>query len=736
MTKELLVYGLVQGVGFRPFVKELALKMQLNGYVYNANGIVIIRIQGDEMALGRFAGRLFDEAPKQADITKIEQKVIEDGQEYKTFEIVFSQKSDRKYELFEIPVDIATCENCMQELFAENNRRYGHPFISCAVCGPRFSIFKEIPYDRERTVMSEFEMCDECEKEYDSVFGIRAFAQTISCKKCGPKLYFNHNEASAAKVAKALRNGRVVAIKDIGGYHFAAFASDSKAVSNLRNIKNREKKPFAVMFSNISEIKEYAYVGEKEEELLLSSQRPIVLLEKRKPFFEGVSDESRYIGAMLPSNPLQLLLLSRISPLVMTSGNLSGEPIITSDEEMYEISEQRDFDVCSNNRKILRCLDDSIQRVVCEKPQLIRRGRGFAPKLCETKGETKANILALGGDLKAAFAMAAGDKILISQHFGDLEDEKIFENYKNEIDEYLRLYDFVPEICVKDMHPGYFSGTIKINGCSLVSVQHHVAHILSVAAENRIEGDYAGFAFDGTGYGPDNAIWGGEIFMVSGKQITRKMHLKYVCVPGGDEAARNASVLAAYYLCGMGIEIPKSLLPDESECAIIKSAVKNQINTVKTSSFGRLFDVVCALLGICDYNEYEGQCACALEDMAAIGKRSVNISPFVFNGENIEFGDMLIDICSLIEKDSSDAMKANLARAFIDRIIEMIQAAAKLLNVKQISVSGGVFTNKLLMEGLLNCPLTVYANGIFPMGDGGIAAGQAEYVKGEYELCV
>lgn len=726
MTYLITVYGLVQGVGFRPYVKRLADSMSLNGTVRNQGGIVGIQFTGDKSTLEAFTKRLYLSLPEGASIERLETVTLPET-EFDGFAIIDSGEEEF-CELPFIPADTATCAECERELFDSADRRFLHPFISCALCGPRYSIIDSVPYDRNRTVMHDFAMCKKCAAEYESPSDRRFYAQTLACHACGPGLFFNGNEGAALdRLTEALANGRIAAIKDIGGYHFACDAQNEEAVRRLRQIKLREAKPFAIMFADEKQLCEYAKVSKEEEALLKSPARPIVLLKKIKEPAPSVCGGLPTIGAMLPGNPVQLLLMKKYKkPLVMTSGNLSGEPIITDDKTAADICAENDMDLLSHNRRILQPLDDSVARVICGRAQLIRRARGYVPEPVDVPDMEAESIIAFGGDLKAVFAIADGKRVIMSQHFGDMEDAAVREAYKSALKHMLALYSFTPKKILCDLHPSYFS-TEEARGAAAElgleapePVQHHLAHIMSVAAEHGITGDFTGIAMDGTGFGTDGAIWGGEIFTVSGQLAKRRFHLQYTDIAGGDNAARDAKLLLKSYLVGAG------LADNERDCALIKRALENGINTFKTSSMGRLFDAVSAMLGICGYNRYEGECAVRLEAAAASAKDGFPLH-FEIDKESgeIKFYRLLADIDGAL---CSGVPVNEIAGGFHTAVVEMLLEAASICGNSRVLVSGGVFMNRLICEELVRrgvaAGFEIFWNEKAPTGDGGVALGQ------------
>ena len=686
MTRRLTFSGIVQGIGFRPCALRLALELGINGQVKNSGGNAELIICANEQALDEFVQRLVS-------IFEIKDYQCEELEDigFDDFKIVHSSK-DNKTPF--ITPDLATCRECEAELHDKNNIRHNHPFISCVNCGPRYTIINTLPYDRENITMADFELCESCKREYTTASDRRCHAQTIACNHCGPTTSIKIEEA-----IDTLLNGEILAIKDIGGYHLACDVNSPDSVKAIRKIKGRDSKPFAVMFSSVDEIEEYCFVNEKERELLLSPARPIVLLEKKKDFDFSVCGDSKYIGAFLPCNPIQIMLLDSISPLVMTSANVSGEPIIIDDDGINKFG----VTVLSHNREILTPLDDSIVKVTANRTQFIRRARGYVPLAIEIDNNARCDTLCLGGDLKSAFAFHRDKYVFLSQHFGDLENVDVQNAFKNNINRFKGLHGFSIDKVVSDKHPAYFSSNLFESD---KAVQHHKAHVASVIAEHRLKGCVLGFAFDGTGYGDDGAVWGSEVIFYNGRKFERKEHLEYVKMLASDEVSKNADLALACYLGGN---------------ELIDKAISSNINTVLSSSMGRLFDAVSALLDIKHYNTYEGECACALEAVASTAKSEFCLTP-TWNPTDI-----------LNQIKAANAPKENIALGFHIMIARLICKAAneyrENFDVNKIALSGGVFNNKLLTEAAI-CMLTeqdfeVYINELVPCGDGGIALGQA-----------
>lgn len=657
---------------------RLANELDIKGEVKNSGGNVTIIAQGNQKALDAFIQRL----DAMFSITESNIEEIDDI-DLNEFRIVHSTNDN---DIPFITPDLATCTECEMELKNEGNRRYGHPFISCVNCGPRYTIINSLPYDRERISMSIFDMCDNCVDEYTKPSDRRCHAQTIACNHCGPRTSISIDDA-----VNVLEND-ILAIKDIGGYHLAC-KCDTDLALKLREIKGREKKPFAVMFKSIEEIEDYCYINDEEYALLTSSARPIVLLEKKRDLPKGICDDSDYIGAFLPCNPIQIMILDRVSPLVMTSANLSGEPIIIDDEIIKKFG----VPVLSHDREILTPLDDSVVQVNNGRVQIIRRARGYVPLAIEI-GKKGKDTLCLGGDLKSSFCIVHNGYAYPSQYFGDLEDEGYLNAFKDNIKRFCALHSFAPEQIACDKHPLYYSTTLYNADKKF---QHHLAHAFSVVAENHNEladKDVLHFVFDGTGYGDDGAIWGGEVFL----NTTRVEHLDYVKMPASDEIAKDADLCLACY---------------DGSNELINKAVENNINVVNSSSMGRLFDAVCSALDIKHYNGYEGECAIALEACAKKANKAFYIVPSLNP----------VDIIQQIK--GANAPREEIALGFHYMLAELMLNITKKYNATKITLSGGCFVNRILLgravELLEENGVKVYINRLVSCGDNGLCLGQA-----------
>lgn len=731
ITQRIKLWGIVQGVGFRPFVAKVADRLGMKGEVLNIGGLVEIAVTDTEARIDAFVEAIENEKPVPAEIVHI-RRTEENYKEYESFTILDSDYGDDEAAM--IPADLAVCPNCLEELYEEGNPRYQHPFISCMVCGPRYTIIDRIPYDRENTTMIDFPMCDFCEDEYTSLEDRRYHAQTISCHDCGPQLELTLQSVSeedsvkttlrGAKVldesAELLKKGEVIAFKSMGGYNLMCDPLNDGTVAKLREIKKREQKPFAVMFRDIKQVREYCYVSESEERLLASSARPILLLEHR-PSDSKEINKSRFIGSFLPSMGAQYMLLDRISPLIVTSANLSSMPIVKDDDEMAALMEKEPLikGMISNERRIQVRVDDSVARVIDGQPQMIRRSKGYAPVPLYVGTKNEGQILAAGSQLKNSFALTKGPFVYVSQFFGDMDSMENQKIYEENVDRMSELFRIKPEMVVCDMHPLYYTTEFADKtGLPVMQVQHHHAHVASVMAEHDLHGPVIGVSFDGTGYGTDGAIWGGEFLLCEGGNFRRMDHLKYVKMLGGDSSMKEAWKSAVSYMNawengyqeeGEGIAVDLTDIMEFAKKrkdrkwqgeALARAALKSGINTITSSSMGRLFDGAAALLGIKDYNDYEGQCAIMLEDAAsAPEKGEANRLARDFHHK---VAAMILDTCVKIRKDTG---------------------------ADQVALTGGVFQNKILMEESLQL---LRENGFKPYynisvspNDGGIALGQA-----------
>lgn len=803
-TWKIIVTGMVQGIGYRPYVARLAEQLGICGQVWNASGVVIIMAAASRTLLDSLIAALKNNPPAGACIEHIYCEELP-YQDFDGFEIVSSAPLGSP--VFEdsvvgatplIPPDLPVCRQCVSELSDPKNRRFRYPFISCTACGPRYSVIHALPYDRCSTTMSVFDMCTGCEQEYTAAFDIRRHAQTIACHDCGPQLAYRrpgtvlaqYGEDALKAAAALIQSGEIVAVKDIGGFHLVVSPYYDSAVQHLRLLKGREKKPFAVMFESVEEISRYCALSDEERELLESDSRPVVLLKRKKctgpvaPFVHAVCSGSPYVGAMLYCNPLQLLLLHACGPLIMTSANISGEPIITDNEKILQWASRWNsgaevkMGVLMHDRNILTPLDDSVVFAAAGKKLFIRRSRGVVPQPVSLQEQPSQydtlplnkTVFAAGGDLKAAFCFAQNGRAYLSQHFGDLQQENIYSVYQETFKRMKKLFGFRPDKFVCDLHPMYLSSAFAADQAAsakedVIKVQHHHAHIASVIAENHLYGRVLGIAFDGTGFGTDGAIWGSEFLWCEQAHYIRAGHLKNVFLPGGDEGAKNTDLSLYGYLTGL---LQNGLLPTSKEYELVKRAIEqlqwldpNQfnivgkamelhINTVCSSSMGRLFDAVSALLDICHFNSYEGEAAMQLEYEAASARMAYPLTISIQRKMDGSWeGDVGMLIIGIIEGLLCGVKKQDLARGFINAVGDFTAAmCSKLMSELQmhqpgqsrtdndvpgvpypIACSGGCFQNRILLERVLvklqEMGYNVFVNEKVPVGDGGIALGQA-----------
>ena len=699
MTFAISIDGVVQGVGFRPFIKNLADEMGVRGFVRNDGGRVYIEAVTDDCE--SFVSAIKSRAPKGSAIVAVEVKRLKWPCGMTDFSI---EKSVNETGGLKMPSpDLAVCEDCLKELYEEGNPRHRNPFISCTHCGPRYSIMRCLPYDRENTAMAAFPMCRLCGSEYTEPSDRRYHAQTVCCNRCGPKL-------------SGIMNGDIAAIKGIGGYHLACLAYDEEAVKRLREVKAREHKPFAVMFESLEALKKHAKVTKAEEALLTSAAAPIVLVKRKKSAIaKNVYGSSPYLGAFLPYTPLQHMILRETGPLVMTSANQSSEPIIISDEAMREFSGVDS--IISHDRDILRRLDDSVVQVVNGKTQFLRRARGYVPlAIPMPKGEF--SLIALGGQEKNTFCLFDKGYAYPSQENGDLGSLAAEEAFRSSVKDMTALFELKPDFALSDWHPVYATTEIAKEWLLAVKIQHHHAHIASVMAEHGLDGPVLGVAFDGTGYAEDGTIWGGEFLLATAGGYERKGHLKAVPFLGGDEAVRDSMKSAWCLMNDAGI-------PFEND--LVKIALKKRINTHLSSSVGRLFDAVSAMLGICTYAEYGGQPAMALENAAAKAKKKAK-EPFAVDIALVD-GQFIGDFAPCLrEIYACDAPVNERAYRFHVTVAQWIVTMCEKIGVKEVALSGGCFQNRLLVElvepELEKRGFRVYRNHLVPPGDEGISLGQ------------
>ena len=721
--------GAVQGVGFRPFVYRLATDMSLPGWVLNSSSGLVVEVEGTCDELKVFEQRIESERPKASVITARESAWLP-VQGFATFEIHHSETDSAKS--VNVLPDLATCDDCRRELFDPANRRYQYPFTNCTNCGPRYTIVVDIPYDRPNTTMREFVLCPACREEYENPANRRFHAQPNACPVCGPKL-----DGTIAETSDALRAGKIVALKGIGGFQLLVDARQPAAVARLRQRKHREEKPFALMMPLLEAAREYCEITPAEQELLESQAAPIVLM-RPKPGTDiawNVAHCSPYLGVMLPYSPLHHLLMRDFPfPLIATSGNSSDEPIaIANDEATTRLKDIADH-FLMHNRPIVRACDDSVVRLTRGRSGILRRARGYAPLGIRVAKELPP-VLAVGGHLKNTVAIAVGNDVFLSQHIGDLETLEARQAFERAIDDLCRLYSFKPEAVVCDLHPDYASTQwAEKSGLPVIRVQHHQAHVAACAAENGVDGPYLGISWDGTGYGLDGAIWGGEFFRVENGQYERVAHLRPFNLPGGDAAVREGWRSAASLLFEVDKEFPieqneqQAGMPHVSpmlrdvgtQLSQVHMMLKQGINTLPTTSVGRLFDAVASISGLAHQNRFEGQAAMLLEN--EIGALQTE------EAYSLDGGDWASLIERVLKDRREEVPVSRIAARFHNALVNWIVEVAGKVGEKQIVLSGGVFQNRYLTERaaavLESSGYKVHMHQRVPPNDGGIALGQ------------
>ncbi|HLI06267.1 MAG TPA: carbamoyltransferase HypF [Ktedonobacteraceae bacterium] len=761
--RRVLVRGIVQGVGFRPFVYGLALRLKLAGFVLNDSNGVTIEIEGASEDLDRFQQALRAEAPPLARIDDVTSEQLEPRNDT-IFTIAHSQAGSERRTL--ISPDTAPCDDCLRELSDPADRRYGYPFINCTNCGPRFTIVQDVPYDRAKTTMRVFPMCPACKAEYEDPLNRRFHAQPNACPTCGPHVYisdwrgeegasFASDTEVIALAARQLASGAVLAIKGLGGYHLACDALNAEAVQRLRCRKHREAKPFALMVPDLATARQLCRVSETEATLLQSHRRPIVLLDQLPdcPVAPGVAPAHTTLGLMLPYTPLHHLLLrafaahaeGRPAALVMTSGNLSEEPIAYRDEDARARLASIADGMLSHNRAIhMRC-DDSVVRVAVGDVQFLRRSRGYTPEPIRLAAPLQAPLLACGGHLKNTFCLGKGRQAFVSHHIGDLENLETLTSFREGIEHFQRLFDIYPEAIAYDLHPEYLATKYALDSTipRKIGVQHHHAHIASVLAEHGLGGPVIGVAADGTGYGTDGAVWGCEIIVANLTGFERLAHLAYIPLPGGEQAIHQPWRITAAYLARtygedfLQLDIPFVRQLNRSKWRTLSQMIARNLNCPPTSSLGRLFDAVAALLGIRSEVQYEGQAAIELEMLAAQAVKEGQEESYPFEIREQKAGKAaLLDVAPLIRAIVSDLQNgvpvAQIAGRFHVSIAELLAMACLKVReesgLNEVALSGGVFQNRLLLEQLAErlaqLDFRVYTNRGVPPNDGGLSLGQ------------
>ncbi len=745
--RKIEIKGIVQGVGFRPTVYRLAKEYNLKGTVFNDSKGVTLDVQGDLKNIHSFLEVLKMHPPPLSDIEEILSQELP-AKEFNEFKIIESEKSKEKTTL--VSPDISTCDDCKKELLNRKDRRYLYPFINCTNCGPRFTITEELPYDRKNTTMKEFEMCKKCMEEYEDPSMRRFHAQPNACSKCGPHIELLDAKGiklrgnPIKKAIKLLKKGKIIAVKGLGGFHLACNARDKKAIETLRKKKMRPDKPLALMAKDIKVISEFVYIGEEEKELISSVRTPIVLLKKngKNILPDNIAPNNNYLGFMLPYTPLHILLFEKLDVLVMTSGNKRDEPIaFDNNNAVLRLKGIADYFLI-NNRDIWIQADDSIARIVDNEPLLLRRSRGYAPQPLRYPVESEKKIIGFGAHKHNTFAISREDEIFVSHYIGETDNIETIKAFERGIEHFINFFDIPPDIAVVDLHPEYQATKFGKkwayeNSTPLIEVQHHHAHIASCLLDNKIDEKIIGVAWDGTGYGADGKIWGGEFLIADLQKYERKAHLKYIPLPGGDITVKEPWRMGAVYIYDIfgkdfskvDIDFTKTL--DKKKWSIIKTMIEKRVNSPMTSSIGRLFDAVSSILGIRSSINYQGQAAIELEMTA-----KEDVDDFykfeITKSVNTHIIDPKKTIESIVEDIKKGIDREIISGKFHKGLAEMIVDVSNLLReetgINKVCLSGGVFQNIVLRseatKRLKKENFKVYNHNKLPPNDGGISAGQ------------
>lgn len=741
------ITGLVQGVGFRPFIYRLAHRYGLTGWVENRNDGVFIKAQGDGGAIGLFVRAIASEAPTASDINNVLVENIEQ-EGFADFSIVKSNNtSDR---VTDISPDIAVCDDCLEDLKLQWHRK-DYPFINCTNCGPRFSIIQDLPYDRHLTTMEPFNMCETCRKEYEDVLDRRFHAQPVACSVCGPEYELvvgerlvNSFQEILTESCSLLEAGKIIAIKGIGGFQIACDAQNEEAVNRLRQRKEREGKPFAVMFRNVETLQQYVHLYPEEKNSVQSWRRPIVIAMEKKKLASGVSVGFRTIGAMLPYMPFHYLLFEKLKnpAIVLTSGNLSDEPIVIDNQEAIKKLTKIADAVLVYNREIINRTDDSVVFSVNEKERMIRRSRGYSPQPVNLQLNVDG-IFAAGAELVNCFCIGKGNQAILSQHIGDLKNLETLEFYTESFERFKNLFRVRTEMVACDLHPDYLSTRFaKDLNIPVMEVQHHHAHIASCMAEHNLDEKVIGVSMDGTGYGDDGHIWGGEFFVCDLAGYERKIHFDYVPLPGGDSVTKEPWRTAISYLYKiygrdfLQLEIPFIQSLDRSKADLIVQAIDKEINCPLSSSAGRLFDSVAAITNVCPVSKFHAEAPMRFENIAS-GTVETGY-PFDF-GEVISFEPTIREIVEeLIEGVAISEISAKFHNTVINMIFAVVSQLRKETCLNKVALSGGTFQNKYILSRLelilAREKFEVFSPCKIPSNDGGIALGQLAIAAKRREL--
>jgi hydrogenase maturation protein HypF len=740
--RAIAIEGTVQGVGFRPFVHRLATRLRLGGFVKNYSGIVQIEVEGESAPVEQFLSDVVKKAPRLARIELVKwDRMTPRGE--RGFRI---EESNRGFAgSLAISPDVATCEDCLRELFDPKDRRYRYSFLNCTNCGPRLTIVTGAPYDRAQTTMAGFAMCAACRAEYENPGDRRFHAQPTACADCGPQLKLLDGrggpvecEDAIVYFARAMSEGIIGALKGLGGFHLVCDAKNAAAVAELRRRKHREEKPFAVMVGDIDAAERLCVVGDIERSLLVSHRRPIVLLGRRKDevVAQAVAPGNPQMGVMLPYTPLHHLLMREMpgGVLVMTSGNRSDEPIAIEEGDALErLGGIADLFLTHDRPIHVRC-DDSVTRDIGEKESIVRRSRGHAPEPIGLSWPCDPTILAVGGQLKGTFALGKGNRAILSHHLGDLDDLHAYRAFERDIRLYEKLFSLRPACIAHDLHPDYASTRYakrraSEEGVPLVAVQHHHAHMAACMAEHELTRPVIGVTFDGTGYGTDGAIWGGEFLAGDFNDFERAARFRYVGMPGGEQAARHPWRMAAAHLMDAqaACDAFERRFPP-GELRTIRQMIERKFYCPQTSSVGRLFDAVASIAGVRDSVSHEGQAAMQLEWLAASVQADGAYS-FEFTGDQIDTRPLISEVVADV---NTGVAASRIARRFHSTLVEIVDRVCvelrNTLNINSIILSGGAFLNKILSlesrRRLEQDGFAVYVHHKFPPGDGSLSLGQ------------
>ncbi|UCG53279.1 MAG: carbamoyltransferase HypF [Candidatus Latescibacterota bacterium] len=739
------IRGVVQGVGFRPFVYRLATELGLKGFVVNSPRGVFVEVEGEPPLLDTFFARIQDENPQRSYIQSLEHSVL-DPIDYDTFDIRESDSEGEK--IAPVLPDIATCSDCISDIFDPQNRRYRYPFTNCTNCGPRYSVIEALPYDRPNTSMKSFEMCWDCRTEYEDPMDRRFHAQPTACPVCGPRIELwdttgrvdATQDEALSRASGAIRDGAILALKGLGGFHLIVDARDESAVRRLRERKHRNEKPLALMYPSLELVNEHCQVSPLEKRLLTSPEAPIVLLRRRPSALvaPSIAPANPYLGVMIPYTPLHHLLVSGMRfPIVATSGNLSEEPIcIDETEALDRLGAIADLFLV-HNRPIVRHVDDSVVRLVANRVLVLRRARGYAPLPVPLKTNPPPGaILGVGGHLKNTVAISVNDQVFLSQHIGDMSTNAAYSVFRKTVSDLQRIYVIEPERIACDAHPDYRTTKhVEAFEPAPQKVQHHWAHVLSCMAENELEPPVCGVSWDGTGFGPDKTIWGGEFLRANAGSFERVGHLRRFSLPGGEQAVREprrAALGLLYEIFSDDVFDMDNLTPlmtfSKDDRGILRKMLRGNINSPLTSSAGRLFDAVASLLSLRHRVSYEGQAAMELE-FATWGIDNEESYPFDVRRNGgvwvVDWEPLTLGIMSDIE---SQVGVGSIATKFHNTLAELITETARRVNDERVVLTGGCFQNKYLTERtivrLMEAGFRPYWHQRVPPNDGGIALGQ------------